>query len=87
MKPNEQKPTAYQIEAGQLIIPKKFYQMHEDVLRGEFTAVAFGTEVPKRKLDQSKRVRVPLKDHVQPGQTVALRMDDGVLFIEAGGER
>jgi hypothetical protein len=83
MKPNEQRPTAYQITQGQVIMPRDFYVQNRDKLRGEFTCVAFGKTIEKRRLDQSYRVRIPfLKEHIVAGESVVVWLENGVLYVD-----
>lgn len=75
------RPTANQISNNIIVVPKKFCDVHSEIDWSDFTLVAFGNETHHRRLDGDRRISVPLKGSLTPGDTLRLSVENGSLVI------
>lgn len=79
------RPTASQIRDGYFICPRKLHREWKDRFPfHEYDALAFGKQYTRLRLDQNYRVRVALKGHIVPGETIIVTVDGKRLVIEKG---
>jgi hypothetical protein len=77
-------PTAKQISSNLIVVPKRFVVENPHSINWRGFDVSFlGQLLKNKKLDSESRVSLPLNGRIQPGQTLGLRVEPGLLVIEA----
>lgn len=78
-------PTAHQIGNNLVVIPKGFIET-AGLPRSGFDVVFMGEALGSRRFDSENRIPLPLRNRVQLGQHLRLRVVDQRLYIDTDGD-